>query len=715
MPDIGPLERAVAADIDQNDSEEYGYWYQYLKMKRQADDLRTRSRSLPPWWSKERDAKLRLVVRDDGFLAAVLGRATQKISSLPFKVAPVNDTIALHVRQADTMSKRIRLVSQSGTGWKGFIEVLARDYLSQDNGCFGLVIYDEDSPDWESEPTGQILGFRVLDAAYCTRTNDPIHPVKYTSYTKDGSPDIKIHRMRVIYGAANPSSEREMNGVGYSAASVSMMFIEDLWAAYEYRAQKMGASPAERIILAKGMTSREIVKAMATSRALMTAAGLYSGAATTIIGGDTDSGLEEISLNNFDQFNTQQSVLTNMGLLGLAWGLDPSELYPVEGARIPEETAMQRSRGTFIANFIEFLRGQFEMILPDHLYLHLDYRDDLYDKERAIIQDINARNFSRIAEVMPELPQEVMSRMLLRSGLIEEQDNNDILLAIGYLPDGRPIGAAFYDKTWADFLPLPREFLLPTNDNSAQALLAIGANRMALYETVGIYPGAALRKNVAIAFAALNWLEAQHNKVIMTSLEREQGGRGAFAQQPLQPEEQPPQDQSGKSLIKAVPPELEQLFEDFQKEMLPVLQSKPVDKNVAEKLLIQFVGLAYLAGSRLRDLDEVGKQQVNMEVELMASVYEKWDDREGDMLPTMERMKSHLRRGYNVGLTEHKTEGSMGWTLGATEKHCSTCLEMSGKGVQPAEFWRDKQREGIYPGSPMLECTGLHCDCEYTE
>jgi hypothetical protein len=51
------------------------------------------------------------------------------------------------------------------------------------------------------------------------------------------------------------------------------------------------------------------------------------------------------------------------------------------------------------------------------------------------------------------------------------------------------------------------------------------------------------------------------------------------------------------------------------------------------------------------------------------------------------------------------------WKYGPTNEHCQDCSDMVAVGVQTAEFWRKKQAEGIYPGSPQLACHGFHCEC----
>lgn len=50
------------------------------------------------------------------------------------------------------------------------------------------------------------------------------------------------------------------------------------------------------------------------------------------------------------------------------------------------------------------------------------------------------------------------------------------------------------------------------------------------------------------------------------------------------------------------------------------------------------------------------------------------------------------------------------WVLGATKKHCSSCLKLAGK-VKRASQW---ERAGVRPQNPpnpMLECDGWACQC----
>ena len=54
------------------------------------------------------------------------------------------------------------------------------------------------------------------------------------------------------------------------------------------------------------------------------------------------------------------------------------------------------------------------------------------------------------------------------------------------------------------------------------------------------------------------------------------------------------------------------------------------------------------------------------------------------------------------------------WRIGATEKHCDTCLAMNGVVATQAQV-QSYRRDGIYPKSGDLSCGGWHCDCNWFE
>lgn len=63
---------------------------------------------------------------------------------------------------------------------------------------------------------------------------------------------------------------------------------------------------------------------------------------------------------------------------------------------------------------------------------------------------------------------------------------------------------------------------------------------------------------------------------------------------------------------------------------------------------------------------------------------------------------------YNAGLLTGSKNKMLKWALGATEKHCATCLAANGQ-VHRAKEWK---RANIIPQGDNLECKGFKCDCK---
>ena len=86
--------------------------------------------------------------------------------------------------------------------------------------------------------------------------------------------------------------------------------------------------------------------------------------------------------------------------------------------------------------------------------------------------------------------------------------------------------------------------------------------------------------------------------------------------------------------------------------------------------------------------------------------------RDMDMQPTIDRIANHVYGIFFFALAANgmDDEDKYIWTMGDTE-HCSDCLEQAGMGEMPGSYWAEMALAGIYPRSPNLYCTGLHCGC----
>jgi len=70
-----------------------------------------------------------------------------------------------------------------------------------------------------------------------------------------------------------------------------------------------------------------------------------------------------------------------------------------------------------------------------------------------------------------------------------------------------------------------------------------------------------------------------------------------------------------------------------------------------------------------------------------------------------------LRESLNLGrIWNRNKEMELEWRIGATEQHCTDCLNQHGK-VRKASEWQQLAGVLIYPQSRALRCKGYNCDC----
>lgn len=66
---------------------------------------------------------------------------------------------------------------------------------------------------------------------------------------------------------------------------------------------------------------------------------------------------------------------------------------------------------------------------------------------------------------------------------------------------------------------------------------------------------------------------------------------------------------------------------------------------------------------------------------------------------------------YNLGKMAQASDPRLIWNLGGTERHCGTCLRLSGQ-VHTAREWA---ASGYRPQGGNLDCKGFRCDCSLNE
>lgn len=482
---------------------------------------------IPPWWSVNRDAAMREFWKDGAYLGSIMGLAQIKLANIPITIVARDTSVASHVEQAGEMTEQIRQASEFGETLSIAIEKFVEDYLGQDNGGF-LELIGDGRPDGPIE--GPVHAVRHWDASLCTRTGNPMYPVRVRG---DDNRNYNIFWGRVIFASQMPSAKRRMFGVGYCSVSRSVAIAESLSTMLNYMGEKMGSRPKSKMLVGAGIKGQELIQAMAIGEVLINELGLKNYARIVAIGGDKDLKVDAIDLNTFDPFDQEKMVTLGHWAFANAWGLEPSEIFPSSGGEGSEQASLTRARGKLPARFVRIMEDQLSLKLaPRHLKVVLDYHDDQQDHNRAVIEDIHARNVARrIASKVSTIP--VERRLLLENGTITREQYNEMELSDKRLPDGAHVGSLFFNPRYTDLILVPRDLLVVQDSNAGEAIKLIQANKAGVFGVLGQTTSTAVTRRCNEALAALGWLEEQYAPIIQQErMELQQSGNPAFAPKP---------------------------------------------------------------------------------------------------------------------------------------------------------------------------------------
>lgn len=468
------------------------------------------SELVPSWWSPYREHYLSRAWKVNNHLGLAVYNAQSKLVALPPRIRARDETISLHVRQAERMTSRLQLVSQFGKGWLAAAEPFYEDLLTQDNGAFLEIIGD-------GQPDGPIIGapiaVRHLDSQRCMRTGDPIYPVVFMD---EQGRRWKMHWTRVIFMAQQPSSRSDMNGVGFCAVSRSLNIAQTLHDMINYKMERLGSRPVNKMLVGRGIKGEEIALALQAAMDKMDAADLSRYSKIVAIGSsNTDIGIDEVNLTHMDPFDEEVGTRLGMYAIAAAFGMDISEIWVTSGGRQAQAEARiqnARSRGKLPAQVSAALAAQFNLkFVPPHLYLEFDFQDDEEDQQRAMIRDIRSRN--RLRDLESGTLDERSARMwMVADGDLERSVFVGMELSDGRLEDGTPIEAIFFDPSFSDLVSLPMTNPLNIYENEAEdALSAIAEAKAEVYRKY--YAGQArtsIREKIHQAIQALDWLEKKY-------------------------------------------------------------------------------------------------------------------------------------------------------------------------------------------------------------
>jgi hypothetical protein len=401
-----------------------------------------------PWWSRHRDEDLRDLWPSNDYLSGTVYTLVSKLTALPFKIAPLDNTIISHVRLAEELEYDIIANSEMGQGWIVAFSKWLIDLFCQDNGSF-FEIYGPGRPSGPIK--GAPLGIAHLDASKCSRTGSPEFPVVYQD--TDGK-KYKMHRTRVMFASSLPSPIAEMHGVGLSAISRCLMIARNLSDMLTYESEMYGSRPINRIIVGKGITGRSIMEAFSTAEEQMNAEGLTRFAKSVAIGSTrTDIDLNVIPLSTapigYDRrSNTDLALYT----LALAFGVDARELWPATSSGATKADALvqaMKARGKGPGQIIQTVETLFNsMFLPPYLKFNFDLQDDEEDQLRAAVQGTRATRHAA------DLGAGSISVRVVREQMMEDGDLSlaqfrELELGDGRLEDGSDVVTLFYSPEQA--------------------------------------------------------------------------------------------------------------------------------------------------------------------------------------------------------------------------------------------------------------------------
>jgi hypothetical protein len=407
--------------------------------------VQTASEFVPPYWSAARDRRLREFWKQpgSGHIASAIYNAQAKLLSIPGKVIARDASIASHVNQAELLTEVIGTTSEFSAGLQATLEKWYEDFLTQDNGAF-MEVLGQGDPSGPIE--GQPIGVRHLDASRCVRTGDPEFPVRY-----HGEDDkwYRFHFTRVIFKSQMPSPDIRLKGVGYSALSRAIDFGQNLMDITTYKREKLGSRPPSKLFIGQGVKGEDIMKVFRAADLQMDSDGLRRYSRSIAIGSDnTDINIKDIDLTTMDQFKEEVSVPFSMFAIALAFGMDPSELWPGASGTNKASAAigLLRSRGKLPAQVTSTLEREFNFkLLPPHLQFVFDFQDDEEDQQQAIIRDIRARNrernmYSGVTTKRAE------RKIMVKDGDIDRNVYIDMELEDGLLEGGIPVETLFYSN-----------------------------------------------------------------------------------------------------------------------------------------------------------------------------------------------------------------------------------------------------------------------------
>lgn len=753
--EIREVARSIPFVIDDNLVDtEGGVGYMILRWNMGSEDM------IPPYWSQARDRWLRRFVYDNGPIKTAVNNFVNKLVTVPWSIQARDRTISRHVVAAETLEKTLRRTSGSMSsgplrGFKSAMKMFVKDYCTQDNGAFMLVLGDGPA---DGPIVGAPNGLMHLDSALCIRTRDDVFPVKYLNAGRGGdNKEYKIHYTRIIEMVNLPSSETDLNGIGLCPVSCCLEAAQELFDIYQYNREMFGSKPPRQILYAKkGATTKTMGDAIAAWEFKLNNANRSHFGGTLLMaprGIGQEMELDKVDLAQMPQdFNRRDVTTIDKSEIAAAFGMDLRDLSYTLGAPSrtgDAEVQDRKGRGKGIGEFIEtFIERMEENYLNGDLFMmRFDNMDDEQDEQEALIRDKRSTGRER------DLRSGVVTVRVVREnmwsdGEITYEQFCEMELQDGRLPEGLDVLLLFQseDRDFRKWLDIGVSDPTNVGKNDPQEMADIIHEKfIELSRLIHEETQSQRRRKARQALAALEKLQTMYQvpegQALTDAATTEAMGAGSATgtdpttETPAPANSKPASTRAGEksapstdetTIVKQISlddPDIQQYEQQFRY-LIEQAVSGQISKERFEGALEQIVAAVIMSmfarGSFLSfpEMTEEARFAVNQAIEANWQALGGFADDifENDIAlePALARVAMWLTIAsgvYYLGMVFRPDDPFLRWNWSILKEHCADCARLNGQ-VHTASEWR---ASGWVPRSTVLECFGVHCGCTFTQ
>lgn len=336
-----------------------------------ADDI-------SPWGTnvKARDKQLREFYKSEPMLAGTVYGTAARYASFKYVLSGPK-------RQVDIM-QRILHNSEHGYGWQKLMMKVIKDDLTQDNAGIIEAIRTEDS--WKAP----VIQLNHLDSARIQRTGNWEVPFVYTDI-QGGQHKLKWYQAYDV--AEYPDPDERYRGYQQCAVSRTLIGAQTMRDIALYEREKVNGRNPSSVHFLGGIQQQRVENLMAIAQNRSEQLGQIRYQVPPIIAAlDPNARVthEQVDLRSLpDGWDKAESFKEYIILLGLAFGIDPQDIAPIQGGGLgtgqQSQVLAQKGRGKGPALFMSTIEHMmnFHGIMPNTVTFHYEEQDDAENEAKT--------------------------------------------------------------------------------------------------------------------------------------------------------------------------------------------------------------------------------------------------------------------------------------------------------------------------------------------